>query len=163
MNNWILIGLTSVMTGFILFVRFTDWVKHRQLKRIFFEQNPDHEVVLQKDKTIWIYAGSAVFAAGFALMVDGDIFERIVLSSLFFFLVVSEGVNAWIHSALYTSSKGFFYGLMSERFRSIKTFKAKGKRKQILYTLKNQEYIIPNAVAKAIQLQQRNLKNAKKS
>jgi hypothetical protein len=163
MNSWILIGFTSVMTGFVLFVRFTDLLKHQKLRREFFDQNADVEKLIHNNKTLIIYALSALAAGSFAFFVEGNLIERIVLSVLFFLLVISEGMNAYIHSTLYSSSKAFLYGVVTERYRSIKTFKPKGKRKSILFTLRNQEHTLPNDVALALQAQQKQAKLSKKS
>jgi len=161
--NWLLIGFTAVMTGFVLFVRFTDLIKYRKFLREFFERNAETEILIEDKRTIWLFGSMAVLASVFAFLVEGALVERIALSVLFLFLVVSEGANAWMNSRLYSSSKEFLYGLMYERYRSIKTYKTKGKRKTILFTLKNEEHIIPNEIAKLIQAQQKLLKEAKKS
>ncbi len=161
--NWLLIGFTAIMTGFVLFVRFTDLVKYRKFLREFFERNPQTEILFDDKKVIWLFGALAVFAAAFAFFVEGVLLERIALSVLFLFLVLSEGANAWMNSRLYSSSKEFLYGLMYERYRSIKTYKAKGKRKTILFTLKNEEYVIPNEIAKIIQMQQKHIKESRKS
>jgi hypothetical protein len=161
--NWLLIGFTAVMTGFVLFVRLTDYLKYQKLTKTFFERNPDFEILLEDKKTVWLLFILGGFASSFAFIVEGPLYERIALAALFLFLVASEGVNAWMNSRLYSSSKEFLYGLMYERYRSIKTYKAKGKRKTILFTLKNEEYVIPNDIVKIIQAQQKQLKSAKKS
>ena len=151
------------MTGFVLFVRVTDYLKYQKSLRSFLEKNPEFEILIEDKKTVWLLIVLGVFASSFAFIVDGPLYERVALAVLFLFLVASEGVNAWIHARLYSSSKEFLYGLMYERYRSIKTYKAKGKRKTLLYTLKNDEYVIPNDIAKIIQTQQKHLKEAKKS
>ena len=65
-------------------------------------------------------------------------------------------------SKLYSSDKEFLYGQAYDRYRSIKTYKAKGKRNTFIVTLKNEEYLVPNHIAELIQKQVKEIKNSKK-
>jgi hypothetical protein len=160
--NWVLIGITAVLTVFIIVIRFSEVIKYRKNVRDFNEKNKDVVVLYHDKKSIYLFFALAVVVFVVSIFVEGDLLERISMSVVFSVLVLSEAANAWMGSKLYSSDKEFLYGQAYDRYRSGKTYKAKGKRNTFIVTLKNEEYLVPNHIAELIQQKVKEIKNSKK-
>lgn len=160
--NWLLIGITTVLTIFIVVLRFSEVIKYRRNLRIFHEKNKDVSVLYHEKKNIYLLLALAVVVFVISLFVEGDILERVSMSVMFSILVLSEAANAWMNSKLFSTDKEFLFGMAYDRYRSIKTYKPKGKRNTFIVTLKGEEYLVPNRVAEIIQQKVKEIKNSKK-
>lgn len=160
--NWLLIGITTVLTIFIVVLRFSEVIKYRRNLRIFHEKNKDVSVLYHEKKNIYLLLALAVVVFVISLFVEGDILERVSMSVVFSILVLSEAANAWMNSKLFSTDKEFLFGMAYDRYRSIKTYKPKGKRNTFIVTLKGEEYLVPNRVAEIIQQKVKEIKNSKK-
>jgi hypothetical protein len=160
--NWILIGITTVLTIFILVIRFSEVIKYRSNVRGFKEKNKDFEILLDNKKNIYMFLALSVVVFAVSLFVEGELYERISMAVIFAILCLSEAASAWMNSRLFSSDKEFLFGPAYDRYRSIKTYKAKGKRNTIIVTLKGAEYIVPNPVSELIQSKVKEIKNSKK-
>ena len=160
--NWLLIGITTVLTIFIVVLRFSEVIKYRRNLRIFHEKNKDVSVLYHEKKNIYLLLALAVVVFVISLFVEGDILERVSMSVVFSILVLSEAANAWMNSKLFSTDKEFLFGMAYDRYRSIKSYKPKGKRNTFIVTLKGEEYLVPNRVAEIIQQKVKEIKNSKK-
>ena len=84
------------------------------------------------------------------------------MAVIFSVLCLSEATSAWMNGRLFSSDKEFMFGTAYDRYRSIKTYKAKGKRNTIIVTLKGEEFTVPNKVAELIQNKVKLIKTSKK-
>jgi len=160
--NWVLMGITAVLTIFIIVIRLSEVIKYRNNVKVFYEKNKDVEVVFNNKRNIYMFVGLAFIVSLFSFFVEGSITERISMSVIFAVLCISEAFSAWMNSRMFSSDKEFLYGIVYDRYRSIKTYKPKGKRNTIILTLKNDEYIVPNHVAELVQNKVKGIKNSKK-
>ncbi len=160
--NWILIGVTTVLTIFILVIRFSEVIKYRHNVRLFHEKNSVVEVLYNNKQSLFMFLGLAVVVFVVSLFVEGEIFERVSMAVIFSVLCLSEATSAWMNGRLFSSDKEFMFGTAYDRYRSIKTYKAKGKRNTIIVTLKGEEFTVPNKVAELIQNKVKLIKTSKK-
>ena len=162
MQNYILIEITAVLTAFIVFIRFTEVIKYNHNVRVFHEKNKDVAILYHDKKNIYIFLALAVVVTVVTIFMEGSLLERVLMAVVFSILVISEAANAWMSSKLYASDKEFLFGQAYDRYRSIKTYKPKGKRNTYIVTLKNEEYLVPNHIAELIQQKVKEIKNSKK-
>lgn len=160
--NWTLIGITAALTIFIIVLRIGEVTRYKKSLEIFKEKNKGFEILYHNKRNIYLFMAMGVLVFTVSMFVDGDIFERLSMAIIFTILVLAESFSAWMNSTLYSSDKEFLFGLINDRYRSIKTFKAKGKRNTIIVTLKNEELVVPNAIAEMIKNKQKDIKNSKK-
>lgn len=160
--NWLLIGVTAVMTVFITYMRVNDYLKHKALLKEVRDRGVELEIIHQDKRLMSIYAGMTVFVLVMSMLLEGELMEKIAMAVTFSVLIGTEIVSAWMNSRVYASSKEFIYGTITERFRSLKTFTPKGKRQTVITTLSKAVYTVPNNVAAAIQAKIASQKNAKK-
>jgi len=160
--NWVLIGITAVLTVFIIVIRFSEVIKYRKDVRVFKEKNKDVVVLYHEKRNVYLFLALAIVVFVVSLVMEGELLERVSMSVVFAVLVLSEAANAWMGSKLYSSDKEFLYGQAYDRYRSIKTYKAKGKRNTYIVTLKNEEYLVPNHIAELVQNKVKEIKNSKK-
>ena len=112
--NWILIGITFVLTGFIIFTRVGEWVQSRKIVREINAKGETLSVIMEDKKSIVMYAGMTIFVFIASWFVSEDWLERVVMAVVFAVLVGTEVINAWVHSKLYANSKEFVYGQVHE-------------------------------------------------
>jgi len=160
--NWVLLGITSVLTIFIIVIRVSEVIKYRNNVKVFYEKNKDVDVLFNNKRNIYMFVGLAFIVSIFSFFVESSITERISMSIIFAVLCISEAFSAWMNSRMFSSDKEFLFGMVYDRYRSIKTYKAKGKRNTIIITLKNDEYVVPNNVSELIQSKVKEIKNSKK-
>lgn len=160
--NWILIGITFVLTGFIIFTRVGEWIQSRKIVRELNAKGEALSIIMEDKKSIVMYAGMTLFVFIASWFVSEDWLERVVMAFVFAVLVGTEVINAWVHSKLYANSKEFVYGQVHERFRSIKGYEKKGQRSTRILLLNKGEHVVPNAVAYAIQLHIQKTKETRK-
>ena len=126
------------------------------------EINKNFEILYHNKRNIYLFMAMGVVVFTVSMFVDGDIYERLSMAVIFTILVLAESFSAWMNATLYSSDKEFLFGLANDRYRSIKTYKAKGKRNTIIVTLKNEELVVPNPIAEMIQNKAKEIKNSKK-
>jgi hypothetical protein len=160
--NWVLMGITAVLTIFIIVIRLSEVVKYRNNVKVFYEKNKDVEVLFNNKRNIYVFIVLAFVVFTISLFVEGSMVERLSMAVIFAVLCFSEAFSSWMNSRMFSSDKEFLYGMVYDRYRSIKTYKAKGKRSTIILTLKNDEYIVPNNVAELVQNKVKGIKNSKK-
>ena len=160
--NWILIGITAALTIFIIILRVGEVRRYQKSLVTFKEKNRNFEVLYHSKRNIYLFMVMGVVVFTVSMFVEGDIFERLSMAVIFTTLVLAESLSAWMNATLYSSDKEFLFGLVNDRYRSIKTYKAKGKRNTIIVTLKNEELVVPNSIAEMIQNKQKEIKNSKK-
>lgn len=160
--NWTLIGITAALTIFIIVLRIGEVRRYQLSLAAFKEKNKGFEILYHNKRNIYLFMAMGVLVFTVSMFVDGDIFERLSMAIIFTILVLAESFSAWMNSTLYSSDKEFLFGLINDRYRSIKTYKAKGKRNTIIVTLKNEELVVPNAIAEMIKNKQKDIKNSKK-
>ena len=160
--NWTLIGITASLTLFIIILRIREFRRFRRLLLTFKEKNKNFEILYHNKRNIYLFMAMGVLVFSVSLFVEGDIYERLSMAVIFTILVLAEGFTAWMNATLYSSDKEFLFGLINDRYRSIKTYKLKGKRNTIIVTLKNEELVVPNSIAGLIQNKQKEIKNSKK-
>ena len=160
--NWILIGITAALTIFIIVLRIGEVRRYQLSLATFKEKNKNFEILYHNKRNIYLFMAMGVVVFTVSMFVDGDIYERLSMAVIFTILVLAESFSAWMNATLYSSDKEFLFGLVNDRYRSIKTYKAKGKRNTIIVTLKNEELVVPNAIAEMIQNKAKEIKNSKK-
>ena len=160
--NWILIGITAALTIFIVVLRIGEVRRYQLSLATFKEKNKNFEILYHNKRNIYLFMAMGVVVFTVSMFVDGDIYERLSMAVIFTILVLAESFSAWMNATLYSSDKEFLFGLVNDRYRSIKTYKAKGKRNTIIVTLKNEELVVPNAIAEMIQNKAKEIKNSKK-
>ncbi len=160
--NWLLIGITAVLTIFIVVIRFSEVIKYNHNVRLFKEKNKDTVLLFDNKRNIYIYLAVAIVVFVVSLVIEGDFLERILMAVIFTILVLSEAANAWMSSKFYSSEKEFLFGQAYDRYRSIKTYKPKGKRNTFIVTLKGEEYLVPNHISELVQHKVKEIKNSKK-
>ena len=160
--NWVLIGITAVLTIFIIFLRIGEVRRYQVSLRTFKEKNKDFEILYHNKRNIYIFMAMGVVVFTVSMFVDGELLERLSMAVIFTILVLAESFSAWMNATLYSSDREFLFGLVNDRYRSIKTYKAKGKRNTIIVTLKNEELVVPNPIADLIKTKQKDIKNSKK-
>jgi len=160
--NWVLMGITSVLTIFIIVIRLSEVIKYRNNVKVFYEKNKDVEILFNNKRNIYMFVVLAFVVFTISLFVEGSVVERFSMAIIFAVLCISEAFSAWMNSRLFSSDKEFMYGIVYDRYRSIKTYKPKGKRSTIILTLKNDEYVVPNLVAELVQNKVKGIKNSKK-
>lgn len=152
-TNLVMIGISTVLVAFIIFMRVADIIKYRKELDEFKETEKDVELIYENKRTIWFLLIAAVMVGAFSLAMEGGLFERVALSVIFALALLSEAMNAWMNSRLYASSKQFRYGLWQEKFRSVKAFKPKGKHRVVISNLRNEEHTVPKLIADKIEEQ----------
>lgn len=160
--NWILIGITAALTIFIIVLRIGEVRRYQLSLAAFKEKNKNFEILYHNKRNIYLFMAMGVVVFTVSMFVDGDIYERLSMAVIFTILVLAESFTAWMNATLYSSDKEFLFGLVNDRYRSIKTYKAKGKRNTIIVTLKNEELVVPNPIAEMIQNKAKEIKNSKK-
>ncbi|HCT62906.1 MAG TPA: hypothetical protein DIC19_02260 [Erysipelotrichaceae bacterium] len=160
--NWTLIGITAALTIFIIVLRIGEVRRYQLSLAAFKEKNKGFEILYHNKRNIYLFMAMGVLVFTVSMFVDGDIYERLSMAIIFTILVLAESFSAWMNSTLYSSDKEFLFGLIHDRYRSIKTYKAKGKRNTIIMTLRNEELVVPNAIAEMIKNKQKDIKNSKK-
>ena len=160
--NWILIGITAALTIFIIVLRIGEVRRYQLSLATFKEKNKNFEILYHNKRNVYLFMAMGVVVFTVSMFVDGDIYERLSMAVIFTILVLAESFSAWMNATLYSSDKEFLFGLANDRYRSIKTYKAKGKRNTIIVTLKNEELVVPNAIAEMIQNKAKEIKNSKK-
>ncbi len=160
--NWTLIGITAALTIFIIVLRIGEVTRYKKSLVVFKEKNKNFEILYHSKRNIYLFMAMGVVVFTVSMFVDGDIYERLSMAVIFTILVLAESFSAWMNSTLYSSDKEFLFGLINDRYRSIKTYKAKGKRNTIIVTLKNEELVVPNPIAEMIQNKAKEIKNSKK-
>lgn len=160
--NWTLIGITAALTIFIIVLRIGEVRRYQLSLATFKEKNKNFEILYHNKRNIYLFMAMGVVVFTVSMFVDGDIYERLSMAVIFTILVLAESFTAWMNATLYSSDKEFLFGLVNDRYRSIKTYKAKGKRNTIIVTLKNEELVVPNPIAEMIQNKAKEIKNSKK-
>lgn len=160
--NWLLIGITSVMTGFIVFMRITEYMAHQKALRTYQEKGTQLKVLFEDKKTIWMYVGMTVLVLAASWIIEGSLLERLTMSVVFALLIGSEVLNAMAQSKLYVSTKEFVYGQYHEKFRNIRSYEAKGKRSTKIHAMNKVEILLPNAYAEALKNYIQSIKDTKK-
>lgn len=160
--NWILIGVTTALTIFIMVIRFSEVIKYRNNVKVFYEKNKDVEILYNNKQSIYMFLVLAVVVVIISFVISGELYERISMAIIFAILCLSEAASSWINGRLFSSDKEFLFGQSYDRYRSIKTYKAKGKRNTIIVSLKGDEYIVPNKISELIQNKVKEIKNSKK-
>lgn len=148
--NWLLIGVTAAMTLFILFVRGTEFFSHRKLLKEINSKGEALEISYQNFNSLYAYAIMAVVVFVASMFMGGDLFERIVMSIIFVLLIGSEVLSAYVNARLYTNTKEYLYGINHDRYRSIKSYEAKGKRSTYILKLNKEKSLVPNEVAEVL-------------
>lgn len=160
--NWILLGITVVLTAFITYVRVMDYRKHQAMVIEFNKNEKDAVLIYEEKKNIYLYIGMSVAIFVTALYIGTSLVEKITMAVVFTVLIGTELLNALMTSKLYASSKSFLFGVKTQKYRSIKKYEAKGKHNTKILLLNKTEMIIPNAYASALEKYIKSLKDAKK-
>lgn len=160
--NWVLIGITAALTIFIIFLRVGEVRRYQVSLRTFKEKNKDFEILYHNKRNIYLFMAMGILVFTVSMLVEGEFLERLSMAVIFTILVLAESFSAWMNATLYSSDREFLFGLVNDRYRSIKTYKAKGKRNTIIVTLKNEELVVPNPIADLIKTKQKDIKNSKK-
>lgn len=160
--NWLLIGITTVMTGFIIFMRVSEYLAHQKVLNELKAKGAELTVLIEDKKTVWMYSGMTVLVLVASWMVTGDIIERLSMSVVFSLLIGSEVLNAHVQSRLYANAREFVYGQVHERFRSIKGYEAKGKRMTTVKLLNKETVVLPNEFANSLKTHVQSIKDTKK-
>lgn len=161
--NWILLGVTFILTGFITFVRVMDYFKHKKMVLEFHKNEKDVVLLLEDKKNIYLYMGMSVLIFAVSLFLGTTLIERLMMAFVFTTLILTELLNAMMTSHLYASSKSFLYGVEIQKIRSIKSFEAKGKQTMKILFLNKTDMTLPKAYALSLQNYLKSLKDAKKS
>ena len=159
LNNWIMIGMSIVIGGFLAFVRFKDYRKHQELIAKTEEEGDKlvSTVKLKANKALYgLLAALAIFM-GIAYVV-GDLYENIALTVILLVLIGSEWLNYQCTNTLYLYERRFVYNIAAIRYKSIRTITPKNKRASTVLTLTGESTLIPVEAANAIT----ELRNAKK-
>ncbi len=161
--NWILLGVTIILTAFITFVRIADYRKHQTMLAEFTQKEKDVVVIYEEKKNIYLYLGMAVLIFIVSLFLGTSLIERITMAIVFTVLILTELVNAYMTSKLYGSSKSFLYGVETQKYRSIKGYEAKGKHNTKILFLNKTEMLMPKLYAEQLEKYIKTVKDAKKS
>ncbi len=160
--NWILLGVTVVLTAFITYVRVMDYLKHKTMVKEFEQKEKDVVVAYEEKKNIYLYIGMAAAIFVVALYIGTSLIEKITMAFVFTVLILTELVNAYMTAKIYVSSRAFLYGVETQRYRSIRKYEAKGKHNTKVLLLNKTEILLPNAYASALEAYIKSLKDAKK-
>ena len=160
--NYILLGVTVILTGFITYVRVIDYRKHQTMVKEFEANEKEVVVVYEEKKNIYLYLGMAAAIFVVALYIGTSLMEKITMAFVFTLLILTELLNAFMTSKLYASTRAFLYGVETQKYRSIKKYEAKGKHNTKVILLNKTEILLPNAYASALEAYIKSLKDAKK-
>ncbi len=160
--NWLLLGITLILTAFITFVRVQDYRNHQKMVAEFIDKEKDVQVILEDKQAMYIYLAMAAIIFVVAFIAGTSLLERVTMAIVFTVLILTELLNALMNAKLYASSRAFLYGVETQKYRSIKKYEAKGKRNTKLLLLNKTEMVLPNAYAEALKAHIKSIKDAKK-
>lgn len=161
--NWILLGITVVLTGFITYVRIMDYRKHQTMVAEFMANEKDAVVIYEEKKNIYLYLAMAALIFFVALYIGTNLTEKIMMALVFTVLILTEVLNSYMSAKLYGSSKAFLYGVETQKYRSIKKYEPKGKHNTKILLLNKTEVLMPKVYATQLETYIKSLKDAKKS
>lgn len=161
--NWILLGITVVLTGFITYVRIMDYRKHQTMVAEFMANEKDAVVIYEEKKNIYLYLAMAALIFFVALYIGTNLTEKIMMALVFTVLILTEVLNSYMSAKLYGSSKAFLYGVETQKYRSIKKYEPKGKHNTKILLLNKTEVLMPKVYAAQLETYIKSLKDAKKS
>ncbi len=151
MTNYIISGLTLVIAGFLTFVRFRDFKKHKIVLAEAINRDKLVENIRIKGakSALYLFMGATVLFIGMAFFYT-DIIQSITYILVFAIMSFSEWLNVKTIETVSVFEKTVIYSNFDFRIKSIRSITPAGKRNVTVAMMDGKSHTIPNTIGEII-------------